>query len=103
MARIKRRLLPSQQAPLSDLGERLRRARIRRQMSLDLMASRAGFSVKTLSRIEQGDPSVAMRSFVKVLGVLGLERDLDPVARDCDLIRRLYESPPLPRPTPRLK
>jgi transcriptional regulator with XRE-family HTH domain len=95
MPRSSKRLLPSQQAHMTELGERLQRARLRRRIPARVLAVRAGLSTRTLSRIEQGDPSVAIRSYVRVLGVLYLESDLDLLGRDCALIRRLYDAPTL--------
>lgn len=93
-----KRLLPSMQTHMTALGVRLRHARLRRRMNAKVLAARAGISARTLTRIESGDPSVAIRAYARVLGVLGLETDLGLVGRDCDLIRRLYEMPTLPRP-----
>lgn len=93
MPRSSKRLLPSQQDRMTELGERLQRARLRRRMSAEVLAIRAGISSRTLARIDRGDPSVAIRSYVRVLGVLYLESDLDLLGRDCDRIRRLYDAP----------
>ena len=84
--------MPSQLTRMADLGERLRRARVRLHMDADILASRAGISLRTLTRIENGDAAVAIRSYLRVLGVLYLEEDLDRVAQDVDLIRRMYET-----------
>jgi transcriptional regulator with XRE-family HTH domain len=93
MPRSSKRLLPSQQGRMTEFGERLQRARLRRRMSAEVLAIRAGISSRTLARIERGDPSVTIRSYVRVLGVLYLESDLGLLGRDCDLIRRLYDAP----------
>ena len=45
----------------------------------------------TLYKVERGDPSVNMGTYVNVLRVLGLSGDLDLVARDDVLGRRLQD------------
>lgn len=51
----------------------------------------------TIYKLEHGDMSVRLSVLVRVLGVLGLLDDLDPIARDDELGRRLLDAN-LPRP-----
>jgi transcriptional regulator with XRE-family HTH domain len=88
-------LLPSAQKPLSSLGENLRLARLRRDLSSEMVAERAGISRATLSAIEGGSGSVSMGAWVQVLFVLGLEKDLSVVARD-DAFGRVLQDAKLP-------
>lgn len=81
----------SERARLSALGERLRAARLRRKFSAETVAERAGISRMTLHRMEKGDPAVTLGNYLKVLGVLRLEADLDRVARDDELGRKLQD------------
>lgn len=81
----------SEQALLSGLGERLRLARLRRGFSADIVAERAGLSRVTLFRAEKGEPAVTLGSYLKILGVLHLEHDLENIARDDILGRRLQD------------
>lgn len=81
----------SEQALLSGLGERLRLARLRRGFSADIVAERAGLSRVTLFRAEKGEPAVTLGSYLKILGVLHLERDLEQIAQDDILGRRLQD------------
>jgi len=81
----------SEQALLSGLGERLRLARLRRGFSADVVAERAGMSRVTLFRAEKGDPAVTLGRYLKILGVLHLERDLENIAKDDTLGRRLQD------------
>ncbi len=73
------------------LGERLRLARMRRRMSLAELASRVGVARGTLTRLEQGDLSVSVGLLARVLAILGLEEDLDQLARDDELGQRLQD------------
>lgn len=79
------------------LGQRLRLARERRRMPAVEMAERAGVSRMVIHKIEHGDLSVGMGAVVRVLGVLGLDSDLDLIARDDELGHRLQDAA-LPRP-----
>lgn len=78
------------------LGERLRMARLRRRMSATEMAERMGVSRTTLHSLEAGDLSVGLGVLVRALGVLGLDEDLDRLAADDELGRRLQDADPRP-------
>lgn len=97
MPRPARTLFPQTQRRAEALGERLRLARMRRRMSLSELAARVDVSRHTLGRLERGDLSTSIAVLVRVLGVLGLEEDLDRLARDDELGRRLQDVR-LPRP-----
>ena len=85
-------LLPSAQRVLFELAENIRTARLRRELSAAMVAERAGVSRATVSAIESGSPSVAIGSWVQVLFVLGLEKDLVEVAKDDTLGRTLQDA-----------
>lgn len=70
-------LLPVMRRRMESLGERLKLARLRRQITASLLAERTGISRATLHKIEKGDPSVAMGHYAGVLRVLGLDADLE--------------------------
>ena len=72
-----------------DQGENLRLARLRRELSAEMVAERAGISRQILSSLEHGSGSVSMTTYVQVLFVLGLEKDLELLARDGELGRAL--------------
>ncbi|MDR1279920.1 MAG: helix-turn-helix domain-containing protein [Opitutaceae bacterium] len=76
---------------LVELGERLRLARLRRRYSAASVATRAGIARATLHRVEAGDPGVSIGTYASVLRVLGLHRDLDLIARDDEMGRRLQD------------
>jgi len=85
-------LLPSVQRTLEALGENIRLARLRRDLSAEMVAERAGISRQTLSALENGSGSVSMATWIQVLFVLGLEKDLEAVARDDELGRTLQDA-----------
>ncbi len=85
-------LLPSVQRSLEALGENIRLARLRRDLSAEMVAERAGISRQTLSALENGSSSVSMATWIQVLFVLGLEKDLEAVARDDELGRALQDA-----------
>lgn len=88
-------MFPSQSKLLAAFGERLRVARLRRKIGIDLMCERAGLSRMTLYRMEQGSAAVSLGMYLNVLAVLKLESDLDLVARD-DALGRLLQDNALP-------
>jgi transcriptional regulator with XRE-family HTH domain len=65
---------------LKDLGEHIQFARLRRKLSAEQIAERTGLGKKTIYNIEQGSSTVAIGSYLQVLFVLGLEKDLTQVA-----------------------
>lgn len=83
---------PRYQRLAESLGDRVRLARLRRRMSATEMAERMGVSRMTLYSLEHGDLSVGLGVLVRALGVLGLDEDLDQVAADDELGRRLADA-----------
>jgi transcriptional regulator with XRE-family HTH domain len=100
--------MPAKQPPmylpqkrlLHSLGERLRLARLRRKLGVDITCERAGISRMTLYRAEAGNSAVALGTIVRILSVLGLESDLDQIARDDKLGRLLHDNELKPRRPP---
>lgn len=84
-------LLPRVARLLEAIGGNLKMARRRRNYSAASVAQRAGISRKTLYRVEQGDPAVALGIYARVLQVLRLEQDLVLLAADDDLGRKLQD------------
>ena len=85
-------LLPSADKILKELGENIKLARKRRKLSEIQIAQRAGIARSTLQLIEKGEPGVAMSSYLQVLFVLGLEKDLLKVGADDLLGRKLQDA-----------
>ena len=85
-------VLPQTQEILYQMGEQIRLARLRRHLSTELVAERAGISRMTLSNIEKGSSSVAIGSYAAVLHALnGMDKDLLLVAKDDELGRKLQD------------
>lgn len=73
MTQIRRDSLPlSVQQSVQQLGERIRIARLRRQLSTEELAQACGIARRTLYRIETGEPGVAVGTLLAVLWKLGL-------------------------------
>ncbi len=83
--------LTSDATVLAELGERLSRTRLERNLSQQQLATEAGISKRTLERIEAGAPA-NVAAFIRVLRVLGLLDRLDSVVPE-----------PLPSPIEQLK
>ncbi|MEP2670499.1 MAG: helix-turn-helix domain-containing protein [Cyclobacteriaceae bacterium] len=92
MSNRKSILLPKNLKIMGELGENIKLGRLRRKLSTEQVAERANIARTTLWAIEKGSPNVAMGSYVQVLFVLGLERDLLKVAGDDPLGRRLQDA-----------
>jgi len=89
---MKRPLLPSQARVLATFGENIKFARLRRELSSEQVAERAGISRNTLIKIEKGDEGVAIGYYFRVLIVLGLDKDILLVAKDDELGRKLQDA-----------
>src|SRR5580700_6330500 len=90
-------MYPAQNKLLETLGERLRLARMRRKLAVDITCERAGISRMTLYRAEAGSPAIALGTLARLLSVLGLEADLNLVAADDKLGRLLQDRQLTPR------
>jgi transcriptional regulator with XRE-family HTH domain len=91
MTRTFQRPFPSVERQMRAFGERLRAARLRRRMTTVLFAKRMGVSRDTLNRLEKGDPTIALGTYMRALHVLGLDKDLDLVAKDDAIGRKLQD------------
>lgn len=92
MPRTQHPLSPTLTKLAAGLGQRIELARCRRDLSATLFAERVGISRNTLARLEAGDPAVALGTYLKALRVLGLEADINGVASDDSLGRKLQDS-----------
>ncbi len=97
MAKTKHILLPKSKRILSEFGENIRLARLRRKLSTLQVAERANISRTTLYSIEKGLPNVSIGSYFSVLQVLGLEKDFLLIAKDDILGRKLQDAKLIPQ------
>ena len=85
-------LLPESLNILEQMGLQIKYARLRRKISAEIVAERAGISRATLCAIEKGSPSVAMGCYAAVLHALNyMDKDLLLVAKDDELGRKLQD------------
>ena len=85
-------LLPETEKILEQMGLQIKYARLRRKLTSELVAERAGISRATLVSIEKGSPSVAMGCYAAVLHELNyMDKDLLLVAKDDELGRKLQD------------
>ena len=95
MKRDQSDILPSLRRKIEQMGEQIALARLRRNLSVNLVAERAGISRTTLWAIEKGSPNVAFGSYAKVLFALNLADDLLLVAQ-ADIVGRRMQDLNLP-------
>lgn len=65
---------------MTKLGADIATARKRRQLTIALVAERAFVGRNTITRVERGDPGVALGIYATVLFVLGLSERLGELA-----------------------
>ena len=79
------------------VGEQIKLARLRRNLSVAQVAERATCSPLTVSRIEKGVPTVAIGIYLRVLYALQLDDDILSLAKDDELGRALQDMNMIPR------
>lgn len=85
-------IMPKTEEILSTMGEQIKLARLRRNLTTELVAERAGISRSSLWKVEKGDPSVAMGIYAAVLHALNnLDKDLLLIAKDDEMGKRLQD------------
>jgi len=97
-------ILPSRvRRSLVAVGRGVNIARRRRKLTAAMMAERIGVTRQTFRRVEQGDPTVAMGTYLMALFVLGLdwgglELSADPQADDTGTALEIADLPKKVRP-----
>lgn len=92
MESIKNNILSGIEKKLVETGENIKLARLRRKLSLEQVAERAGISRPTLSALEKGSPGVSVGVLIQVLFALGLEKDILQLAKDDIPGRKLQDA-----------
>lgn len=85
-------IFPRQQKILKTLGENIKLARKRRELTQQLISERTGISRVTLRKIESGDAGVSIGHYLTVLAALNLAEDLANVAQDDEFGRKLQDA-----------
>lgn len=84
-------VFPQEQRLVTQLGVRLKLARLRRKLSSAVVAQRSGISRSSLYKVEAGDPGATMGTYLRVMAVLGLEADINVLAADDKVGRKLQD------------
>ena len=85
-------VLPSTEKILETMGEQIKLARLRRQLSVELVSERAGISRATLWNVEKGSPSVAIGIYAAVIHALNnMDKDLLLVAKDDEFGKNMQD------------
>ncbi|BCS86434.1 MAG: helix-turn-helix domain-containing protein [Prevotella sp.] len=73
------------------VGEQIKLARLRRNLSVAQVAERATCSALTINRIEKGTPTVAIGIYLRVLYALQLDDDILFLAQKDEMGRALQD------------
>ena len=85
-------ITPGTEMILKNMGVQIKLARLRRNLTAELVAERAGISRASLWKVESGSPAVAMGIYAAVLHALNnMDKDLLLVAKDDEMGRRMQD------------
>lgn len=85
-------ILPATEDILKTMGEQIKLARLRRDLSATLVAERAGISRASLWKVESGSPAVAIGIYAAVLHALGgMDEDMLLIAKDDEMGRQMQD------------
>ena len=84
-------LEPDTEDKLKKMGQRIKKARLRRNISAEMISKQAGIGESTFYAIEHGVSTVSLGAYAAVLSILGLNNDLDSIAVDEEAKKQLYE------------
>ena len=85
------------QQKMQQVGDQIKMARLRRNLSKGLICQRAMISSPTLDKVEKGDPTTSIGIYLRVLNALQLSGDILILAKDDELGRRLQDEKILTR------
>lgn len=85
-------ILPVTEDILREMGEQIKLARLRRNLTAELVAERAGISRTSLWKVESGNPACAIGIYAAVLHALNnMDKDLLLIAKDDEMGRKLQD------------
>ncbi len=73
------------------VGEQIKLARLRRNLTITQIAERATCSELTVMRVEKGTPTVSIGTYLRILYILQLDDDILLLAKDDPLGRSLQD------------
>lgn len=76
---------------METVGEQIKMARLRRNLSMAQVAERATCSEVTLNKVEKGMPTVSIGIYLRVLYALQLDDDIMLLAKEDKLGRALQD------------
>lgn len=84
--------VPTLRKQFQQVGEQIRFARLRRNLSIELVAERAQCSRTTVMKVEKGDPTVSFGVVGRVLFALQMSSDLLLIAGNDHLGQLIQDS-----------
>ena len=85
-------VMPATEKILQEMGNQIRLARLRRDLSVSLVCERAYISRSTLWKVEKGNPGVAIGIYAAVLHAIdNMDKELLKVASDDELGKTLQD------------
>ncbi len=91
--------LASSEAIEDALSERIEELRLKRNITQSRLASEAGVSRSTITRLAQGGKGISLDSFIRILKALQMENRLEALLPDPGLISPLEELKRANQPT----
>lgn len=84
-------LTPRTLSILEKMGAQIKRARLRRNICVEMITQRVGISDTTFYAIEKGTSTVSIGAYAAVLAELGLDKDLELIALDEEGKKKFWE------------
>ena len=92
MAKKTVKIMKNTEMILEQMGEQIKLARLRRNISATLVAERANISRSTLWNVEKGNPSVSIGVYAAVLHAINrMDKDFLLIAKDDELGRKVQD------------
>ncbi len=92
MARKKIFVSKATEDRLKILGEQIKYARLRRKLSVTVVAERSGLSRPTIYAVENGDPSTAIAAYAGVMMAIGMPDEITLPLREDPLGRLIQDT-----------